>query len=140
MLCIPFRKLVDKKFDTKQERFMSKTRAFLVLGTILIVYIILFPFTKSHEHIPQKCIHSMSNLRRIAIFLLMYAQENDNLLPENIEQVEEYNKMSDVFKSPLKPIDFNGPSYIYVSGHTLIKGEKLNPKYIFVYENPEYRA
>ena len=67
----------------------------------------------------------------------MYAEDHNDIFPENAEQLEAFVKMPHIFNSPLKPRDFNGPSYIYVSGHSF-EDVKSKQKYIIVYENPEY--
>ena len=121
---------------------MPKKRVFLLLGSIFIVYCIYFiVHSNSHEPIPQRCISSMGNLKHIGIGLWMYAEDNNDVFPDNLEQTVVYYGKSnrDIFESPLKPKDFDGPSYIYVSDHSY-QDAKEKEKYIIAYENPEYRA
>lgn len=79
---------------------------------------------------------SMSNLKQLGLALIMYADEHQGNLPENIEQAKDYYRNSKILQSPLKPKDFDGPSYIYITGHSLKKGSPAQE--IVVYENPEY--
>ena len=48
----------------------------------------------------------------------MYAQENDNRFPKDLQEPKEYIKDSKILESPRKPKDFDGPSYIYIPGHS----------------------
>ena len=79
---------------------------------------------------------SMSNMKQIGLVLMMYADEQQGKLPERIEQAQEYYRDSKILDSPLKPGDFDGPSYIYVKGHSLDVDSPA--RQIIVYENPEY--
>lgn len=80
---------------------------------------------------------SMSNLRQLTLAIIMYADDNDGSFPENFDQIKEYAGDSKVLESPMKPKDFNGPSYIYVQGHSNKAGTSP-AKDIIIYENPEY--
>lgn len=64
------------------------------------------------------------------------AEELMKVLPDSIEQAEKYYRNSRVLESPLKPDDFDGPSYIYVTGHSLAAESPF--KQVLVYENPGY--
>ena len=79
---------------------------------------------------------SMNNLKQLGLAVIMYADENQDKLPENFEQAKQYYRDSKILESPLKPKDFDGPSYIYVSGHSM-KAESP-ARQIVIYENPEY--
>jgi len=79
---------------------------------------------------------SMSNMKQIGLVLMMYADEQQGKLPGRIEQAREYYGNSKILRSPLKPVDFEGPSYIYVEGHSL--SAESPARQIVVYENPEY--
>ncbi|MHC4749667.1 MAG: hypothetical protein ACYTFW_07285 [Planctomycetota bacterium] len=79
---------------------------------------------------------SMTNLKQLGLTLIMYADDHQDTLPENLEQAKEYYRDSKMFESPLKPASFTGPSYIYVKGHSL-KAESP-ARMIVVYENPGY--
>ncbi|MBN2594443.1 MAG: hypothetical protein JXA81_13125 [Sedimentisphaerales bacterium] len=79
---------------------------------------------------------SMSNLKQLGLAVIMYADDHDGKLPDSLEQAKQHYGNSKVLESPLKPKDFAGPSYIYVSGHST----KADSTYrqIVIYENPEY--
>ena len=47
-----------------------------------------------------------------------------------------YYGESKILESPLKPAGFEGPSYIYIKGHSPKAGSPARK--IVVYENPEY--
>ena len=79
---------------------------------------------------------SITNLKQLGLAVIMYADEHDGKLPDSFEQAKEYYKESKILESPLKPKDFAGPSYIYVSGHTM-KAESP-ARQIVAYENPGY--
>jgi hypothetical protein len=79
---------------------------------------------------------SMHNLKQIGMALYMYASDHDDKFPENLEQAKEYYKDSKILESPRKPKNFEGPSYIYVEGHSL--KEESPSRQVLVYENPEY--
>ena len=78
----------------------------------------------------------MSNLKQLGLAVIMYADDHDGKLPDSLEQAKQYYGNSKVLESPLKPKDFAGPSYIYVSGHST----KADSPYrqIVIYENPAY--
>jgi len=80
---------------------------------------------------------SMSNLKQLTLATIMYADDNDGNFPENFDQIKEYAGDSKVLESPMKPKDFNGPSYIYVQGHSNKAGTSP-AKDIIIYENPAY--
>jgi hypothetical protein len=79
---------------------------------------------------------SMTNLKHLGLAAIMYADDHDGKLPDNLEQAKEYYKDTKILESPHKPKDFAGPSYIYVSGHTT-KAESAG-RQIVAYENLEY--
>jgi len=78
----------------------------------------------------------MSNLKQLGLAVIMYADEHDGKLPDSFEQAKQYYNDAKVLESPLKPKDFAGPSYIYVSGQTMNTGSPATQ--IVAYENPEY--
>ena len=84
----------------------------------------------------KQSIVAMKNLKQIGLALYMYAEDHDGRFPDTLEQATEYFGNSKILNSPLKPKDFDGPSYIYVKGHSL--KEESPSKQIVVYENPEY--
>jgi hypothetical protein len=117
---------------------MSKGKVFLVAGiTILILFLLIVLPALTRVRINYHYVHSLSNLKWIGLGFLMYAEDHNDAFPDNLELLKEYIKDPDVFESRLKPKDFNGPSYIYISGHSY-KDTKSKEKYIIVYENPEY--
>jgi prepilin-type processing-associated H-X9-DG protein len=89
---------------------------------------------------------SMSNLKQLGLAVLMYAEEHDGKLPDSFEQAKQYYNDSKVLESPLKPKDFDGPSYIYIPGHKI--SDQSPPRHktsdqspatkIIIYENPAY--
>ncbi len=79
---------------------------------------------------------STSNLKQLGLVTAMYDDDHDDKLPESIEQARDYYRNSKILESPLKPAGFDGPSYIYVKGHSL---SAISPsKQVVIYENPEY--
>jgi len=79
---------------------------------------------------------SMNNLKLLGTSVIMYSDDHDGKLPDNFEQAKKYYGNPKVLESPLKPKGFAGPSYIYVSGHSL--KAKSPARQIVIYENPEY--
>jgi prepilin-type processing-associated H-X9-DG protein len=79
---------------------------------------------------------SMTNLKQLGLAVIMYAEEHDGKLPDSFEQAKEYYGDSKVLESPFKPKGFTGPSYIYVSGHTMKADSPASQ--IVAYENPGY--
>jgi len=79
---------------------------------------------------------SMTNLKQLGLAVVMYADDHDGKLPDSFEQAKEYYKDTKILESPHKPKGFAGPSYIYVSGHSM---KAQSPaRQIVAYENPEY--
>ena len=83
-----------------------------------------------------KHVVSMANLKTLGMATMMYADDHDGKFPESFEQMWEYYKNSKILESPQKPAGFDGPSYIYVKGHSL--AVKSPARQVVVYENPEY--
>jgi len=79
---------------------------------------------------------SMNNLKQLGLAVIIYAEEHDEKLPENFEQAKEFYNDSKILESPLRPKGFTGPSYIYVSGHSM--NAESPARQIIVYENPKY--
>jgi len=79
---------------------------------------------------------SAVNLRQIGLACVMYADDHDGKFPPNLQELAEKNyiRKPDILESPRKPADFDGPSYIYISGHNT----STPPDNILVYENPEF--
>jgi len=80
---------------------------------------------------------SMTNLKQIGLASIMYADDNDGILPQNFEQMNKYIGNTKVLESPQKPKGFSGPSYIYVGGRS-VKDSKSPARDILAYENTEY--
>ena len=119
-------------------------KIFFAFGIVFIIFIFVVfiqILTKPQIHYTYE--YSLINLRQIGIYLWIYAQDHNDVFPENLKQIEVYadkvraDLYADIIESPLKPRDFNGPSYIYVSGHSF-EDAKSKKKYIIAYENPEY--
>jgi len=79
---------------------------------------------------------SMTNLKHLGLAVVMYADDHDGKLPDNLDQAKKYYGDSKVLRSPLKPKDFAGPSYIYVPGHSM--KDDSPARQIVAYENTEY--
>lgn len=77
------------------------------------------------------------NLQQIAIACNIYADDNNGKLPSNLQELIEKGELSPkTLESPLKPEDFEGPSYIYIAGQSV--NTKRAADYIVVYENPQF--
>ncbi len=82
---------------------------------------------------------SMSNMKQLALAVIMYADEHDGKLPDELEQAKSYfggTSISRLLESPRKPKGFAGPSYIYVPGYA--RNSESPFKCIILYENPEF--
>ncbi len=78
---------------------------------------------------------SGTNLSGIGKACLIYANDHDDRFPPNLEAlVQEVELSPKSLESKLKPKDFDGPSYIYIAGQTMM----MSPANIVVYENPEF--
>ncbi len=77
---------------------------------------------------------SMSNLKQLGLTVIMYADDHNGALPDSFEQAKNYYRNPKILESPLKPKDFDGPSYIYIAG----QNTSMPPGNIVVYENPGY--
>ncbi len=77
---------------------------------------------------------SMSHLKQIGLGLIMYKEDHGGEWPADLEQAKSYLGKSQVLESPLKPKDFAGPSYVYVSGQP----KTIDPHNVLAYENPAY--
>ncbi len=78
----------------------------------------------------------MSDLKDLAVHLSMYAGEHEGRLPDSLDEFEPHQLSPNVLESPRKPADFDGPSYIYIPGHSA--NTPRAGKYIVVYENPAF--
>lgn len=78
---------------------------------------------------------SATNLSVIGKTCLIYASDHNEQYPANLEElVEKAELPSKSLESPLKPKDFDGPSYIYVAG----QNASMSPENIIAYENPGF--
>jgi len=78
---------------------------------------------------------SAANLRGIGKACLIYANDYEDKFPPNLQELVEKVELSPkTLESPIKPKDFAGPSYIYISG----QNTSMPPDNILVYENPEF--
>jgi len=84
-----------------------------------------------------KNVVSMNNLKQLGLSVIMYADDHDGKLPDNLEQAKQYYGNPKVLESPLKPKGFAGPSYIYVNNGQSMK-IKSPARQIVIYENPKY--
>jgi len=84
-----------------------------------------------------KNVVSMNNLKQLGLSVIMYADDHDGKLPDNLEQAKQYYGNPKVLESPLKPKGFAGPSYIYVNNGQSMK-IKSPSRQIVIYENPKY--
>jgi prepilin-type processing-associated H-X9-DG protein len=78
---------------------------------------------------------SAMKLRGIGKACLIYANDYDDKFPSNLQELVEKVELSPrTLESPRKPKDFDGPSYIYISGQNVT----MDPGNILVYENPAF--
>ncbi|MEN6308083.1 MAG: hypothetical protein ABFD91_10040 [Anaerohalosphaeraceae bacterium] len=78
---------------------------------------VLLPALSRAKTTAQSAI-AMTDLKQIGLACIMYADDNNNQFPPNLEAAKKYLKTNKVLESPRKPKDFTGPSYIYVAGQT----------------------
>jgi len=91
-------------------------------------------FQKMQQSQKVSELKSAANLKQLGISLAMYANEHEDKFPSSLQELGMYAPSPEAFESPRKPKDFDGPSYIYISGQTI----KMNPGNILVYENPAF--
>ncbi len=78
---------------------------------------------------------SATNLSGLGKAMLIYANDYDDEFPPNLEELAEKMDLSPkMFENKRKPANFNGPTYIYITGQTT----SHDPGNILAYENPEY--
>lgn len=105
-----------------------------VAGGALGAGIMMPAFARAREQARNAV--SMSNLRQLGLGVIMYADDHEGTLPDSFEQAKEYYGSSKVLESPLKPKGFDGPSYIYINGHSM--KARSPSRQIVMYENPKY--
>jgi rRNA maturation protein Nop10 len=80
---------------------------------------------------------STSNLRQICIGLIAYSADNNGNFPTDLNVLVEKKIITkETLTSPLKPANFDGPSYIYIPG---LKADS-KPGTVMIYENPAYQC
>lgn len=79
---------------------------------------------------------SMSNLKHLGLAVILYADDHDGKLPDDLESAQPYYGSDQLLESPRKPGDFEGPSYIYVPDHSM-KTDRPDQQ-VVIHENPEF--
>jgi len=80
-------------------------------------------------------LYAGTNLSGIGKACLIYANDYDDKLPPNLEELIEKAELSRInLESRSKPKDFDGPSFIYIAGQTTSD----DPGNIVAYENPAF--
>ena len=80
---------------------------------------------------------SGTNLSGIGKALMIYANDYDDQFPPNLEELIKTVELSPrSLESPRKPKNFDGPSYIYITG----QNTSMDPGNIVIYENPEFSS
>jgi prepilin-type processing-associated H-X9-DG protein len=111
----------------------SGFEAMSVAGASLGVGILMPALARTRE--VAKRMTSGTNLAGIGKACLIYANDHDDKLPPNLEElIEKCDLSPKTLESPLKPKGFDGPSYIYIAGQTT----SMEPGNIVAYENPEF--
>ena len=92
------------------------------------------PLAKAREQAKRTV--SLNNLKQIALACIMFADDHDGKFASDLQKLYPYYRNPKILESPLKPKDFDGPSYIYVAG--LNRGMQEPRKIIIAYENPAF--
>ncbi len=80
-------------------------------------------------------LYAGTNLSGIGKACLIYANDYDDKLPPNLEElIEKCDLSPKSLESKSKPKDFDGPSFIYIPGQTT----SMDPGNIIAYENPVF--
>jgi len=80
-------------------------------------------------------LYAGTNLSGIGKACLIYANDYDDKLPPNLEELIEKAELSPKsLESKSKPKDFDGPSFIYIAGQTTSD----DPANVVAYENPAF--
>ncbi len=104
-----------------------------VAGAAVGMGILMPALAKTREVAYRKT--SQANLQGIGKACLLYANDNGDKLPPDLQAlVKEVELSPKSLESKRKPKDFNGPSYIYIPGQTV----SMYPGNIVAYENPEF--
>jgi prepilin-type processing-associated H-X9-DG protein len=95
---------------------------------------ILMPALARTRQIAQSTV-SGSHLAGIGKAMFIYANDNNDVYPPDLKTLVEKEDLSPKsLESSRKPKDFNGPSFIYITG----QNPKMNSGNVLVYENPEF--
>ncbi len=95
---------------------------------------IMMPALARTRQISKRMV-SGTNLSAIGKAMLIYANDYDDQFPPNLQELVEKEELDPrALESKRKPKNFDGPSYIYVTG----QNTSMDPRNILVYENPEY--
>ncbi len=87
---------------------------------------------------------SANNMKQIVMGLIIYSENYNDILPEDLDNEELVKIMgfssmenaSNVFENPRKPPEFTGPGYIYIPHG---KVDANNPdKLAVIYDNPQF--
>lgn len=105
-----------------------------VAGAAVGAAVAMPAFARSREQAQRAA--SMSNLRQLALSVVMYADDHDGEFPDDLDQAKPYYGGTQVLQSPRKPKSFTGPSYIYVPGHST--SDPSASKSVVLYENPAF--
>jgi hypothetical protein len=124
-----------------------KTSVFTARASNKKLYLLYVESTESVESAAENLMAAMfpsqrlslskENLWAIGKACLIYSNDHDDKLPLNLQElVEKKYLLPKNLESPLKPVGFDGPSYIYVAGQTT----SAEPSNVVVYENPEFSS
>ena len=80
-------------------------------------------------------ITSVANLSAIGKACLVYANDHEEKYPPNLQAlIEEADLPPKTLQSKRKPKNFDGPSYIYITGQNVT----MHPNNVVAYENPAF--
>ena len=104
-----------------------------VSGTALAMGI-LMPALVRVRHIAFRMVSGI-NLSEIGQAIRDYSADHNGKFPSNLQEfAEKAGIPPKIMESKFKPDDFEGPSYIYISGQDL----SMDSSNILAYENPEF--
>ncbi len=97
---------------------------------------VLMPALARTRQVARRMV-SGTNLSGIGKALLIYANDYDDQFPPDLQElIKKVELTPKHLESPRKPKDFDGPSYIYITG----QNTSMYPGNIVVYENPEFSS
>jgi prepilin-type processing-associated H-X9-DG protein len=112
----------------------------MVAGAALGTAVMLPAISRARE-MARRAI-SASNLKQIGMASLMYTNDHKGQMPASLEDLlsgKKYIKDAKVLTSPIRPKDFNGPSYVYSSIPVTMDKIKEPATFVVAYENTEYQ-